>query len=760
MNKPIKANLLCMAIVLHLILPQPHIAHAADEKQAESNRMEAGSQDASQYSFNLDELIVTATKTLRETKKVPASVTVITAEDIKKMNIMTIDEALGNSVGIFVDRPKGIADVGAGIMMRGFSDSNVLVLLDGQPMNVSYDGSVNWNAIPIQSVERIEVVRGGTSSLYGGYAVGGVVNVITKQPKDSSVDATAYYGSENTWRKGLNITQKVNDKFSFGAGYEQRSTDGHVVNPASSTAAPKTGTVPVNKPQGTGIVIGKTVDGKTRYIFGNKGENAYDGDTYWLKLNYKLDQDKAISYNFTRDKLQYRYDNAATFIHDAAGNPIYDGYAVLPDGRYFVLTESLFTNYYGRREADIHAFRYNDEKNKVTFLAGLTDTKANGYSSGSYLDRSKSGTDSSYPSKTWNADLQKVWEKDRHTVVGGMNWRYDEMNQQAATLAHWNDYQSVTGFTTINGGKDRLLAFFVQDEYQLNDKFSLFSGLRYDRYTKYDGYSKEFKSGGADKQLPSDTYGELSPKLALEYHDTPETTYYMSYGHSFNPPSLYKLYRWTTNSSMLPEDYDSPANPDLKPETSDTFEVGVKKQLAAKTAMNVAVYQTKTKDMIARVLYEPGAYLPVKAANVWENIDSATRKGIEIDITHQLSDKWAVYTNYAWQKGNWDHSVANGEGKRLASIPEHLLHFGGNYKIDKWNANLDAIYVSERNEDNAVNGVYGSADAYFTVNTKINYAVNPNTSVALGINNLFDRSYYSFYDAAGRNYSMQIQYHF
>ncbi len=761
-NLSVKSKILLFIIVLPLLLPQVGAANEGEvtaETATEGQITEDEKTEKNIFQFN--EVIVTATKILQEARKVPASVTVITAEKIKEMNIMTIDEALRNSVGIFVDRPKGIAGVGDGIKMRGFSDNNILVLLDGQPMNTAYDGSVNWNAIPIGSVERIEVVRGGASSLYGGYAVGGVINIMTKEPKDNAISADITYGSNDTWRKSFNINQKVNDYFSVAVGYEERSTNGHVVNPASSTLAPKTGVVPNTKPQGNGIIIGNTVDGKTRYIFGDKGNNAYDGDTYWVKMKYKIDQDKSLSYNYTKDKLEYRYDDAHTFIHDANGNPIYNGYAVLPDGRYFEIKESDFTNYFGRREADIHALQFKDDKNHVTMNAGFTDTTANGYSSGNTFDKTKPGSDSSYPSKTWNMDLQKSWrDLGKHTVVTGFNWRIEEMNQTSTKLAHWNDYHSVTSIDTMNGGKDRLFATFIQDEYQFNKQWSVIGGLRYDQYTKYDGYSRDFSTGRIDKEFGSTTYNEVSPKLAFEYQKDPETTYYVSYGHSFNPPSLYKLYRWTTTSSMTSTAYDSPSNPNLKPETSDTFEIGLKKQIGQKTNVNLALYQAKTQDMIARVTYPAGSFLPDKMAKVWENIDSATRKGIELDVTHNINSKWDIYTNYALQKGKWDSSVEKSAGTNLSEIPTHLLHFGGNYHHAKWSANLDAMYVSERNDDDSVDGVYGSSDAYFTVNTKFNYTINSTMTVSFGVNNIFDRKYYSYYDASGREYTLGMQYRF
>ena len=148
-------------LVLSLVLglsATPMVAVAADE-------------DVPVY--NLDEVIVTATRTQEEIKKVPSSVTVVTKEQIQKENAVTITDALKKVPGVFINRPKGIAETANGISMRGFGEDSIQVLYDGMPLNEAYDGSVNWNAIPVDNVERIEIVRGAASSLYGGRAVGG-----------------------------------------------------------------------------------------------------------------------------------------------------------------------------------------------------------------------------------------------------------------------------------------------------------------------------------------------------------------------------------------------------------------------------------------------------------------------------------------------------------------------------------------------------------------------------------------------------------
>ena len=177
--------------------------------------------------YELDEMVVTATRTEESNIKVASIVNVITADEIKKKNILTITDALKEVAGIYDGRPGGMSDTANGIQMRGFGEADILVLYDGMPLNDGYSGKVNWSAIAIDDVAKIEVLQGAASSLYGGRAVGGVINIISKNPDKDSVHVYANYGSDSTWKRGINLSKKLNDKWSLGFGYENKETDGH-----------------------------------------------------------------------------------------------------------------------------------------------------------------------------------------------------------------------------------------------------------------------------------------------------------------------------------------------------------------------------------------------------------------------------------------------------------------------------------------------------------------------------------------------------
>lgn len=185
-------------------------------------------------STDLGEVSVTATKTERKVADVPASIEVITEEDIKKTSANTVNELLQNISGVNVSSNSSIiSNSGAGtnkVLMRGFggySSGRVLVMVDGVAMNDAQSQNVEWNKIAIGDVERIEVVKGANSALYGSSAMGGVINIITKKPKEQKTDVSLTYGSMNTKMGSISTTGKV-DKLGYYLSGTRTISDGYV----------------------------------------------------------------------------------------------------------------------------------------------------------------------------------------------------------------------------------------------------------------------------------------------------------------------------------------------------------------------------------------------------------------------------------------------------------------------------------------------------------------------------------------------------
>ena len=178
---------------------------------------------AADETIQIKEVVVTATRTEKEQKDVTQSVTVITAEDIKKSGATTAAEVIERTSGVEIN-DYGTRGSLNNISIRGASYQQVLVLLDGRRMNSASAGGFDMSDLPvlISEIERIEIVRGPSSALYGADAVGGVVNIITKKTTAAETMVTAEGGTHGYQSAAVSNANKL-DKFFYAlsAGIEE-----------------------------------------------------------------------------------------------------------------------------------------------------------------------------------------------------------------------------------------------------------------------------------------------------------------------------------------------------------------------------------------------------------------------------------------------------------------------------------------------------------------------------------------------------------
>lgn len=136
---------------------------------------------AEEKAISVDEVVVTATRTEEDIEKISANVTVITQEEIKKSTAITVQDLLKSEEGLIVRDLYGTGTKSV-VDSRGFAKGvNTVVLIDGRRINQIDSGAVDWNLIPLENVERIEIIRGSESVLYGDNALAGAINIITKK---------------------------------------------------------------------------------------------------------------------------------------------------------------------------------------------------------------------------------------------------------------------------------------------------------------------------------------------------------------------------------------------------------------------------------------------------------------------------------------------------------------------------------------------------------------------------------------------------
>ena len=184
--------------------------------------------DEQPMSFTGEEMVVSATKTLNSIADAGgSSVTVITAEEIKQSGMPTVEEVIKGTVGIDVVSNGGLG-TNTSIFMRGADAKNVLVLVDGVPFNDPSDanGAANIANLTVDSVERIEIVRGPVSVLYGSHATAGIINIIMKQGKSKpEFTVGAEGGAYGTWKAYGSATGKI-DAFRYSVNLARLKSDG------------------------------------------------------------------------------------------------------------------------------------------------------------------------------------------------------------------------------------------------------------------------------------------------------------------------------------------------------------------------------------------------------------------------------------------------------------------------------------------------------------------------------------------------------
>ena len=711
----------------------------------------------------LPTVTVTATRTLQDIAQTPSSISVITAKDIDNRAVDTVTEALQLLPGVY----KSQASTGE-LQVRGFDSKNISVLVDGIPMNNTFNNKVDWEVIPVHSIERIELVRGASSSLYGGKSVAGVISITTKQmPPKAGSKEIRWHGKVNggtygTWNNELGFDARVSDRVSIGVSAEERRTKGF---PGFFVATEAKDINPKKKPSNLLTPdTALTQLHKGKYILGNRGDKSLDTKNISSYITFDVGDKQVLTYRYTHANHKYSYNNATTLVN-VNNQPTFSGNVKVGGTKYVSLNGML--GHEAELEYQSHNLQYKNEANKLQISLGFLDKKKDGYSEPTSPNASNyegRGTYSFYPGKAYHLDTQKAWKpQGKHQLVGGLNWKQESFDQSILELKHWRDKKSVDSKTIPNGvketntGSSRNIAVFVQDTYRPNDDWAVYAGFRLDRFKKYNGSHGEYNTKTKAYEAAhhnDESYTEISPKLSIERYLNDSVNVYASYGHSFAPPTLYQVYRGKSNDSNIH------ANPELKPEHSDTFEIGIKKEWNDNSYLNLSAFYVNTKDKIQ--------YVTFKKTNCdddykkYLNVGTEVRRGVEVEVSHRFSPKWSLFGNYTWELGEIDSPViANtklSSGKAWNyTIPKHLFHGGIEYNSGKWNAVWDMQYVSARQASSIATGEPDSEDAYFLHNAYVNYKVSKEATLQFGVQNIFDREYYAKEATAGRTYNVGMK---
>ena len=682
----------------------------------------AQNNDVLDENFVLDEMVVSATRSEKKLLDTAASVSVITDKDLNKMHINNLDEAFVKIPGVYVGRLSGIGSTTSQTVMRGVNAANsVAVLVDGVQVNDSYNGSVTWSAIPVDMVKRVEVLRGPASVLYGGNALAGVINIITKDVDKTSVNLKLSYGSNNTQNHSLYVAGKASDKLDFNVNYEKKKTDGYITDPVLSSKAV------------FGAETTTTNTGAKRWIIGNKGKRQWDENTVGVGFKYHFDESKSLALDFTKNEYEYSYSAPTSYFGDDI---------IKKAGTYFSTP--------GEKASNKYNMTYNDSENGWKAVVGYSDQ---------YKQHDTSiskATDSSKPNTRFSFDLQKNQTiSANNNAVFGLNYRKDKMDATVYKLADKFNSDSKIAVDSMASGTNKSFSAYVMDEHKFSDRWTATAGLRYDKWSTDGRIMLPNKTEAIN--YDESTYDNWSPSLSVMYKPEADSSVYLSWGKAFEAPSLYRMYSSSYSSNVY-----NIANPNLKPQKAETFELGYKKDLNNKSAIGVSVYDTKYKGL----LYKNSlGVVDGMNATCYQNAGEAEAKGFELELNHSFDDKWSAFLNYTYQNPVIKKALkATEKDKYVTAIPKEVFRAGVTYSDNKWSGMLTGEYISKRfsktDNSDTVNGVYGSYDPYFIMNMDISYSFNKNYTLTASVNNILDRDFFNYYYQPGRTYSVEINYRF
>lgn len=560
----------------------------------------------------LDEVTVTATRSEKNIFDAGRSVTVIHNTDLKN--------GLNNNLADVLSQQEGIYMVGAGqnlggtqsLFMRGAGSNQSVIMLDGVRITdpSAVNNSPDFSEFSLTNIDKIEIVRGSHSTMYGSSAIGGVVNIITRKNMDPGfhVDAEAKGG---IYGKGAAMNgQELFLNYTFKKGFY---IDGEVNSISSS---------------GQDATVDTVTDPNTY--------NERDADGF-SKLDYV---GKVGFRNGAWDVYAgYRGTNMKTDI---------DKRAYIGDDNYTLdFKRSLIS--YGA------SYKFN-EKISMSYVGGLSDMSRYAKDDSSVVDTS-GNTDHTYYDATYSGkhstnELQMNLHVKGLDLMIGSGVYMESMSQESYyySRSSFGVYESKTNLDSL---QLQTTTFNIFTHADLNGilvsekakAFSLGLGLRYSDHSTFG----------------SNTTFEIDPSFKI----SDNSLLYASYSTGYNAPSLYQLYapdKYYTDTTI------TRGNKDLKPETSSSFELGFKQKVNENTSFTVALFSTEVKNTIEYVyLWDKNVGIDT-LGNDWMrddyrgdsyiNVGTSKTKGVEFSVNSKLSDKFSINANISLVSGrlNYDPS--------------------------------------------------------------------------------------------------------
>ncbi len=599
----------CFQLVIVISLISADLTYArADVQSSEEDELLA--------LYGNTEMIGIATGSLQPIAKAPAVASVITAAEIKASGATDLDHLLETVPGLHVSRsPLGYNPI---YTFRGIHSSynpQVLFLINGIPISSLFHGDrgLVWGGMPVNGIERVEIIRGPGSALYGADAFAGVINIITLSGSDiPQNEFGARFGSFNTKDAWAKIGFDWHD-FSVGLVLEVHQSDGQnqlINSDQQSLLDMATGTDVSNAP-GTVNLSRDNLDIRLDIVNGN-----------WQ----------------FRSGFQQRRD---------WGNGAGVAEALDPENRWKSDRINLDLTYHNESFSD-----YWELQAQVSYFDTSIETENDMRIFPAGSDLSLIGLGGVYPDglignpesfeRHYRTNLTAIYSKwQQHRIRVGLGYTlsdlYEVKESKNFGLSPITGKLLPPGHPVVDvsdspyvymreGDRENIFAY-LQDIWFLADDWELTTGLRFDHY--------------------SDFGSTTNPRVALVWTATQKLTTKMLYGKAFRTPSFAET-NAINNPVLL-------GNPNLNPESISSYELAFNYNVSEQLKLDLNLFHYDWKDIIK---FTPDENSNTKSA---KNVGHQTGKGVEVEMEWRINEFWKARANYAWQDSvdeDSNHDVA------------------------------------------------------------------------------------------------------
>lgn len=599
----------------------------------------AGSDMDRLLSMSLEDLMATkvsiSTTTRQPLAKAPSVVSVITAEDIKATGAMNVTDILQSIPGIYVRanlfafRPQ--------VTFRGASSTHTLLMVDGEPIrDLVWSSGIYWKGLPTSMVDRIEIIRGPGSALFGSDASAGVINIITKAAvgvnrNEAGARAGSFRTGEGWAQYGGNwggVDVAMTAQLGTTAGHAPRiPSDGQTAMDARTGS--RISLAPGNADYGY-----DTQD--VRFSAAIENWRLLAGYTHHGDLAVGLTGAGVLDPN-TRGT-DSRSDLALLYNNEAAA----DHWGIAGEVRYYELDYSSGNGYYERPAGYVNSRQYSGAANGAYPLGWINRNNA--------------------AQRGYSAEASGLFTGLKtHAIKIGAGYKLDDLyyvqqlvnfgtGPNGAQLPAGGPLVDISGSPYAAPARARRIRYaFVQDVWTIANDWELTAGARYDHY--------------------SDFGGAVDPRVALVWQTADQLVTKLMYGRAFRAPSYLELYTFTAAS--LP-------NPELKPERSDTWDLQFSYSVSRDLKLGIDFYRFAQSNLIA---VDPANNY--RFANMGDNM----AHGVEFEAQWQATPTLRIAANASSRR----------ETLLYNSVPKQKSYLRADWAfMPKWNWDIEADHVGKR----------------------------------------------------------------